>query len=109
MRILKSSNLKVFFQNMFLITIFFFPVVVVSQNVDEVENRLMEKAEENIEKYRKGEVDIQFIAKEGTSLQNAKVEIVQEGHDFLFGCIVFDLIRNENPYRQELFKQRLKF
>jgi len=108
MRILKSSNLKVFFQNMFLITIFFFPVVVVSQNVDEVENRLMEKAEENIEKYRKGEVDIQFIAKEGTSLQNAKVEIVQEGHDFLFGCIVFDLIRNENPYRQELFKQRFK-
>jgi hypothetical protein len=72
-----------------------------SQNVREEEERLLKEAEENIEKYRKGDAVIQFLDPEGKALKNATVQITQEGHDFLFGCIIFDLIRNENTYREE--------
>ena len=79
-----------------------------SQNVQQEEEKLLKQAEENIEKYRKGDVVIQFLNPEGKALNNATVEITQQGHDFLFGCIIFDLIRNENTYREELFKQQFK-
>jgi len=79
-----------------------------TQSVQEVESSLLKQADENIEKYRKGDVSVQFITRDGKALKNAKVEINQETHDFLFGCIIFDLVRNENPYRSELFKERFK-
>lgn len=78
------------------------------QRVKEVEDRLMKQAGENIEKYRKGDVSVRFVTNDGKSLQGATVEVVQKTHDFLFGCIIFDLIRDENPYRQDLFKERFK-
>ena len=81
--------------------------VVFSQNVEDVETRLLKQANENIEQYRKGDVSIHFIG-EKDILENARIEIVQQNHDFLFGCIIFDLIRNENTYREDLFKQRFK-
>ena len=88
--------------------LFFLPEVIFGQDVEETEKKLIRQAEENIEKYRKGDAVILLKDAEGNALQNVKVEIVQESHDFLFGCIIFDLIRNENVYREELFKQRFK-
>jgi hypothetical protein len=76
-----------------------------SQDVAETEAKLLKEAEENIVKYRKGEVLITFKGQDGKALQNARIEVKQEGHDFLFGCIIFDLTRNDKPYREELFKQ----
>lgn len=79
-----------------------------SRQVKEVEDRLMKQAEGNIERYRKGDVSVRFVSKDGKPLQGAAVEVMQKTHDFLFGCIIFDLIRQENPYRQDLFKLRFE-
>ena len=87
---------------------FAFSLQAQPQRVKEVEDRLMKQAGENIEKYRKGDVSVRFVTNDGKPLQGATVEVVQKTHDFLFGCIIFDLIRDENPHRQDLFKERFK-
>ena len=69
---------------------------------------MIKKANENIEKFRKGEVTLQFKTQDGKVVQNASVEIIETSHDFLFGCIIFDLIHHENTYREDLFKQQFK-
>lgn len=79
-----------------------------SQDVSKTEARLMKRADENIEKYRKGDALVQFKTSSGKDLEKARVEVVQTKHDFLFGCIIFDLIRNESIFREELFKRRFK-
>jgi len=81
---------------------------VKAQNVKEIEDKMIGQANENIEKYRKGDVLVSFVDAKGKPLTNANVEIVQQTHDFLFGCIIFDLIRNENTYREERFKANFK-
>ncbi len=82
--------------------------VVYGQDVKEVEERLMRRAEENIEKYRKGDAEIRFKTQDGTALSGARVEIIQQSHDFLFGCIIFPLIWEENVYRPDLYKSRFR-
>lgn len=91
-----------------LISLFFTPGIILSQQVEKTERKLLEQAEENIEKYRKGEVSLRFLDENGLPVQNGQVEVRQETHDFLFGCIIFDLIRNENTYREERFKEQFK-
>ncbi len=108
MKSFSKTNQKVFFQGFLMAFCLFFPDIIFSQNVEAVEKRLMKQAEENIEKYRKGDVIIEFMDPSGKPLQNIQVEVVQERHDFLFGCIIFDLIRNENTYREERFKEQFK-
>lgn len=88
--------------------ILFSPQSGFSQDVKQTEARMMKQADENIEKYRKGDVSIQFKTRDGQTFKNAKVEITQTSHDFLFGCIIFDMIRNENTYKEELFKERFR-
>lgn len=77
-------------------------------NVKEVEDRLLAEASANIEKYRKGPADIRVISQQDTPAANAQIEIRQTGHEFLFGCIIFDLVRSEEPYKADLFKKRFK-
>jgi endo-1,4-beta-xylanase len=84
------------------------PLFALTQDIQNVEARLMNQANENIDKYRKGDAWIQFKTADGDPLTYAQVEITQTNHDFLFGCIIFDLIRNESIYREDLFKQRFK-
>lgn len=103
-----KTFLKVTAQCLLLLLFLYQPKTIYCQNVEETEKKLIEQANENIEKYRKGDVVIQFKDSNGQALENAKIDVVQQSHDFLFGCIVFDLIRNENPYRAELYKQRFK-
>src|SRR5512139_3121602 len=91
-----------------LAAVLLFPLGALSQDVRQTEARMMRQAEENIEKYRKGDAAIQFKTQDGKMIANARADIRQITHDFLFGCIIFDLIRNENDYREGLFKDRFK-
>lgn len=74
----------------------------------EVESAILAKAAQNIEKYRKGDVAIIFKKESGEAVRDAELEITQTGHEFLFGCIIFDLIRNGETYRPELYKERFR-
>ena len=106
----KSTNSKNrAYISMALFSVFsLLPVSGFSQDVKQTEAKMMKQADENIEKYRKGDVIIQFNTRDGKTLKDAKVEIRQTSSDFMFGCIIFDMIRNENTYKEELFKARFK-
>jgi endo-1,4-beta-xylanase len=108
MKTIYNPRLKIFLVTVIFALFCFYPVNVQSQDVQQTEARIMKQAGENIEKYRKGDVIVQFKTRDGKFIGGAKVEIHQKTHDFLFGCIIFDLIRNENTYREELFKERFK-
>ncbi|MBK7712368.1 MAG: endo-1,4-beta-xylanase [Bacteroidales bacterium] len=79
-----------------------------AQDVKNTETAMLKRAEENIEKYRKGDVRIMFKTSDGKLLKNASVEVHQMTHDFLFGCIIFDLVGGEDPYKPELFKEQFR-
>jgi len=81
---------------------------VEAQNMKEIEAQIIKQANKNIENFRKGDANIRFVASDGVAISNANVEIVQQTHDFLFGCIIFDLIRGENDYQEERFKANFK-
>ena len=74
----------------------------------QVETELMKKVTENIEKYRKGEVEIVFRNASGQPLGNAEVEIQQTGSDFLFGCIIFPLVRGKEHPAPRIYRQMFK-
>ena len=101
----KSSN---FLISLIPISLFFISLNIQSQDVKQTEARLMKQADENIEKYRKGDATIQFKTSDGEVIRNATVEIHQKTHDFLFGCIIFDLIGNENTYKEDLFREQFR-
>jgi endo-1,4-beta-xylanase len=84
------------------------PSPVLAQNVREAEERLLRQSDENIEKYRKGDAEVRFLPGNAKWTSGAEVEIEQVTHEFLFGCILFDLIGGENTYREDLFKERFK-
>ncbi len=79
-----------------------------AQDVKNTETAMLKQAEENIEKYRKGDVRIMFKTSDGKLLKNATIEVHQTSHDFLFGCIIFDLVGGEDPYKPELFKEQFR-
>lgn len=103
-----SFRIKILFLSALLTTQVMFLAEGFSQDVEQTEAKLMKKAGDNIEKYRKGDVTIGFKTKDGKGISNLKVNVRQESHDFLFGCIIFDLIRNENTYKEDLFKERFR-
>lgn len=78
------------------------------QDVRQTEAAMMKQAEENIERYRKGDVAVQFKTRDGQAVGGAKVDIRQKSHDFLFGCIIFDLVGHGDAPNGELFKARFK-
>ena len=108
MKTIYNSKFKASLTYVILASLYYFPLNVLSQDVQQTEARMMKQAGENIEKFRKGDVSIQFKTRDGKMIRNAQVEVHQKTHDFLFGCIIFDLIRNENTYKEELFKARFK-
>ncbi|MDP3176159.1 MAG: endo-1,4-beta-xylanase, partial [Phenylobacterium sp.] len=89
-------------------TFYFSGTTAQTVSKSETEQQMLKKADENIEKFRKGNAEIQFKDKDGRPIQNVKVELVQKSHDFLFGCIIFDLVNDKNTYQPELFKERFK-
>jgi endo-1,4-beta-xylanase len=108
MKTMNNQKLKIYL-SFFIIGGLYGPFLnIMSQDIQQTEARMMKQAEENIEKYRKGDVTIQFKTRDGQVIRNARVDINQKTHDFLFGCIIFDMIHRENTYREELFKERFK-
>ena len=103
-----NSGIRFLLTCFILASQYLFPLNGLSQENRQVEERLLKQADENIEKYRKGDVSIEFKNPDGKSIKNARVEVRQTSHDFLFGCIIFDLLRNEGPYKQALYKERFK-
>jgi len=71
-----------------------------------LESALINAARADIEKYRKSPASVTFTNSSKEAIKNAEIQITQVDHDFLFGCIIFDLVRKENPYKPELFKKR---
>jgi GH35 family endo-1,4-beta-xylanase len=47
---------------------------------------VLQKAKDNIEKYRKGDVQIKVLDAQGKPVRGAKLNIKQVSHDFKFGC-----------------------
>ncbi len=64
------------------------------------------KADEAIERCRKGAARLRFIAASGEPWQGLEVEITQKTQDFLFGNLIFDLVGSDLPYWPDLFKER---
>jgi endo-1,4-beta-xylanase len=91
-----------------IIVLLIIPSNIQAQDVKKVEASMMKQADENIEKYRKGDAAIQFKTRDGKVLKNARISYRQKSHDFMFGCIIFDLIGKENTYKEELFKERFR-
>ncbi|HKJ78867.1 MAG TPA: endo-1,4-beta-xylanase [Prolixibacteraceae bacterium] len=86
--------------------IFSFATISQAQNKNE---EIFKTARENIEKHRKTEFLIQVEGIEKNELKNFEIDVEQTSHEFLFGCIIFDLIRDgETPLNEELFKNQFK-
>jgi GH35 family endo-1,4-beta-xylanase len=88
----------------YLAFLILFSTFLKAQNNEEA---IYKKANENIEKYRKDDFSVQITG--ASDFANIQVEVEQISHEFLFGCILFDLIRtNETPENENLFKERFK-
>lgn len=64
------------------------------------------KAESSMEQYRKVEAVVSFKDSKGQVIAGAPVQVRQITHEFLFGCIAFDLVRGDSLYKSDLWKQR---
>jgi len=71
-----------------------------------VEAEFLAKAGHGMEQYRKGEAVVSFKDGKGQPVAKAAVQILQSRHEFLFGCIAFDLIRRDDLHKADLWKQR---
>ncbi len=62
-------------------------------------------AKQNIEKYRKTDFSVQLKGVSKQDLKNIEIDVQQVSHEFLFGCIIFDLINTgETPNNEKAFK-----
>ena len=73
-----------------------------------VEARLLERAAANVERFRMGDVQVTLRAPDGEPLAGVPVHVRQERHEFLFGCIAFDLVWDRRPPRPERWKERFR-
>lgn len=87
-----------------LIFLFLIPSFLNAQNN---EADIYKAAQKNIEKYRKADFKIHLLGVDSKEMENIQIEVEQVSHDFLFGCIIFELIRtNEIPENEKIFKER---
>jgi GH35 family endo-1,4-beta-xylanase len=81
----------------------------VPDEVKAVEQDLLAQAAENIETHRKSDVAIRLLDAEGRPMKGLKVAAAQKTHDYLFGCIIFPLVRHGRGMDERLehgFRQR---
>jgi hypothetical protein len=84
------------------------PSTARAQDVQQTEATMMKRADENIERYRKGDATVRFMTRDGRPVRGAAVEVRHKSHDFLVGCIVFDIVGHGDSPNEELFKERFK-
>jgi len=91
--------------NLILLTFLFSATGIFAQ----FDSEIYQTAQKNIEKYRKADFSLQIKNYKKADLKNIEVEVEQISHDFLFGCIIFDLVRQGRaPENEALFKERFK-
>lgn len=69
------------------------------------DSSLVARIENNIEKHRKGDAVIELFGSNEEKITNAKVEIKQQTHEFLFGCNAFVLGQLDSPEENELYEK----
>ncbi len=92
-------------------------LVKATTSVDTKELRLpkselaLRQANENIEKYRKGDVRIRVVDARGRAVQGLKLQIKQISHDFKFGCYlkVDDLAPEKLPDYERYFSRLFNY
>ena len=62
------------------------------------------RAEEGIELYRKGDLKVSVLGKDGAPVENAKVRLSQKSHEFRFGANLFMLDELESEEKNEAYK-----
>lgn len=69
------------------------------------------RAKENIEKFRKGDVRVKIIDKQGKSVSQARLKIKQISHDFKFGCYlkIDDLAPEKLPEYERHFAKLFNY
>ncbi len=70
------------------------------------ESDWLEKANERLEKYRKGEAGIIVIDKNGNPVKNTKIKIKQKNHSFRFGANIFMLDELETAEKNGIYKEK---
>jgi hypothetical protein len=75
-----------------------------------VENVRVQAArfENDIRNFRQREMTIRVVNVEGGPVADAEVEIVQAGHDFLFGCNLFAFRRFGDEKKNALYERRFR-
>ena len=73
-----------------------------------VEAEFLAKAQRDAEQCRKGNSILCFKDGKGQPIVNASVQVRQTGHEFLFGCIAFELVRGRSLPKPDLWKQRFR-
>lgn len=69
----------------------------------------LELANKNIEKYRKSDFSITLENFKKVKNETIEITVEQTSHDFLFGCIIFDLVNHgRKPENETLFKKHFK-
>ena len=63
---------------------------------------------ENIEKYRKGNMTVSVIDENGNAVHNAKIKVNQIKHEFKFGANLFMLDELETDEKNKLYKDYFK-
>lgn len=71
----------------------------------------LRQAQENIERFRKGDVQIRILDAKGNPVRNAKLNIKQISHDFKFGCYlkIDDLAPEKLPAYEKHFAELFNF
>jgi GH35 family endo-1,4-beta-xylanase len=79
--------------------------------VQAVEEQLLSRAAASTERHRKADVTLGFRTSDGRPLAGLEVRAQQRTHDYLFGCIIFPLVRHGEGVpaeRDEAFKRRFR-
>jgi len=71
-----------------------------------LEVEYLTKAQQDAEKHRQGDAVLCFKDSQSRPVANAAVQVRQTGHEFLFGCIAFELVRGRDLPQADLWKQR---
>lgn len=66
---------------------------------------LNQRIDKGIEAHRKSDAVLQVVTADGTPVPNAEIEVVQETHDFLFGCNLFFLNGYPDAARNKKYEE----
>ncbi len=66
------------------------------------------EAEENIKRYRMGDIKIKLVDKNGNPIKNAQINVKQKNHEFKFGANLFMLDELETEEKNRVYKEKFK-